>query len=100
MPALLEPEAVQTLLQEVPEWKLEENTISRAFELASFPLAITFVNKVAEEAEKANHHPDIDIRWKTVRLTLSTHSAGGLTSADFTLARKLDQVFGQVSGAV
>jgi 4a-hydroxytetrahydrobiopterin dehydratase len=89
MPALLEPEAVQTLLQEVPE----------TFELANFPLAIAFVNKVADEAEKANHHPDIDIRWKNVRLALSTHSAGGLTSADFTLARKLDQVFGQVASA-
>ena len=99
MPALLEPEAVQTLLQEVPEWKLEENSISRAFEFASFPLAIAFVDKVAGEAEKANHHPDIDIRWKTVRLVLSSHSAGGLTSADFTLARKLDQVFGQAAGA-
>jgi 4a-hydroxytetrahydrobiopterin dehydratase len=99
MPALLEPEAVQTLMQEVPEWKLEENSISRAFELASFALAIGFVNKVAEEAEKANHHPDIDIRWKTVKLSLSTHSAGGLTSADFTLATKLDQVFAQSSGA-
>jgi 4a-hydroxytetrahydrobiopterin dehydratase len=99
MPALLEPEAVQTLMQEVPEWKLEENTISRTFELANFPLAIAFVGKVAEEAEKANHHPDIDIRWRTVRLALSTHSAGGLTSDDFTLARKLDQVFAQVAGS-
>jgi len=99
MPALLEPEAVQTLLQEVPEWKLEENTICRTIDFASFPLAIDFVNKVAEEAEKANHHPDIDIRWKTVRLALSTHSAGGLTSADFTLARKLDQAFTQAPGS-
>jgi 4a-hydroxytetrahydrobiopterin dehydratase len=99
MPALLEPEAVQTLMPEVPEWKLEENSISRAFELASFPLAIAFVNKVAEEAERANHHPDIDIRWRTVKLSLSTHSAGGLTSADFTLATKLDQIFAQASQA-
>jgi 4a-hydroxytetrahydrobiopterin dehydratase len=100
MPALLEPEAVQTLLQEVPEWQLEENTIARTFEFASFPLAIVFVDKVAEEAEKANHHPDIDIRWKKVRLVLSSHSAGGLTSDDFTLARKLDQVFSQSGGPV
>jgi 4a-hydroxytetrahydrobiopterin dehydratase len=98
MPALLEPEAVQTLLQEVPEWKLEENTIARVLEFAGFPAAIAFVNKVAEEAERANHHPEIDIRWRTVRLSLSTHSAGGLTSADFTLARKLDQVFSQFAG--
>ena len=98
MPALLEPEAVQTLLPEVPDWKLEENAISRIFEFASFALAISFVDKVAEEAEKANHHPDIDIRWRNVRLALSTHSVGGLTSADFTLARKLDQVFHQFKG--
>jgi 4a-hydroxytetrahydrobiopterin dehydratase len=98
MPALLEPEAVRTLLQEVPEWKLEENAIIRVGEFPSFPVAVAFVNKVAEEAEKANHHPDIDIRWRTVRLSLSTHSAGGLTSADFTLARKLDQFFGQFTG--
>jgi 4a-hydroxytetrahydrobiopterin dehydratase len=99
MPALLEPEAVQTLMQEVPEWKLEENSSSRAFKFASFPLAIAFVNKVAEEAERANHHPDIDIRWRTVKLLLSSHSAGGLTSADFTLATKLDQIFAQASQA-
>ncbi|MBV8815144.1 MAG: 4a-hydroxytetrahydrobiopterin dehydratase [Verrucomicrobia bacterium] len=96
MPALLNTEAVQNLLPEVPEWKLEEDAIVRSFQLPSFPAAIAFVNKVAEEAEKANHHPDIDIRWRTVKLTLSTHSAGGLTSADFTLARKLDQVFAQL----
>jgi 4a-hydroxytetrahydrobiopterin dehydratase len=98
MPALLEPEAVQTLLPEVPEWKLEENAITRSFEFTGFPLAVAFVNKVAEEAEKANHHPDIDIRWRKVRLELSTHSVGGLTSADFTLARKLDQIFTQFAG--
>jgi 4a-hydroxytetrahydrobiopterin dehydratase len=96
MPALLNTEAVQNLLPEVPEWKLEEDAIVRSFQLPSFPDAIALVNKVAEEAERANHHPDIDIRWRTVKLTLSTHSAGGLTSADFTLARKLDQVFAQL----
>jgi 4a-hydroxytetrahydrobiopterin dehydratase len=96
MPALLNTEAVQNLLPEVPEWKLEEDAIVRSFQLPSFPAAIAFVNKIAEEAEKANHHPDIDVRWRTVRLALSTHSAGGLTSADFTLARKLDQVFAQL----
>jgi 4a-hydroxytetrahydrobiopterin dehydratase len=96
MPALLSTEAVQNLLQEVPEWKLEEDSIVRSFQLSSFPAAIAFVNKVAEEAEKANHHPDIDIRWRTVTLTLSTHSEGGLTSADFMLARKSDHVFAQL----
>jgi len=92
MPALLDTEAVQSLLQEVPDWNLEGNAIVRSLEFPSFLSAIAFVNKVAEEAEKAKHHPDIDIRWQTVRLVLSSHSAGGLTSADFMLARKLDQL--------
>ena len=49
-----------------------------------------FVNKVAKAAEKANHHPDIDIRWNKVTLTLATHSEGGLTKHDFDLAKKID----------
>jgi 4a-hydroxytetrahydrobiopterin dehydratase len=49
-----------------------------------------FVNQVAKAAEKANHHPDIDIRWNTVTLVLATHSEGGLTRKDFDLARKID----------
>jgi 4a-hydroxytetrahydrobiopterin dehydratase len=50
------------------------------------------VNRIAREAEALDHHPDIDIRWRTVRLALSTHSAGGLTTVDFQLAKKLDQL--------
>lgn len=92
MPALLEPEAVQRLLAEVPDWKLEGNTIARTFQFENFLLAIDFVNKVANEAESMNHHPDIDIRWNKVKLELATHSAGGLTDIDFTLARKIDRL--------
>jgi 4a-hydroxytetrahydrobiopterin dehydratase len=92
MPALLEPEAVQRLLAEVPDWKLEGNTITRTFQFENFLLAIDFVNKVANEAESMNHHPDIDIRWNKVKLELATHSAGGLTDIDFTLARKIDRL--------
>jgi 4a-hydroxytetrahydrobiopterin dehydratase len=92
MPALLEPEAVQRLLAEVPDWKLEGNTIARTFQFENFLLAIDFVNNVANEAESMNHHPDIDIRWNKVKLELATHSAGGLTDIDFTLARKIDRL--------
>ena len=91
MPALLEPEAVHRLLAEVPDWQLEGNAIARTFQFENFLLAIDFVNKVASEAESMNHHPDIDIRWNKVRLTLATHSAGGLTDVDFTLARRIDR---------
>jgi 4a-hydroxytetrahydrobiopterin dehydratase len=92
MPELLNPEAIQTLLMEIPEWKLEGDTISRTVEFPSFLEAVDAVNKIAREAEALDHHPDIDIRWRTVRLALSTHSAGGLTTLDFQLAKKLDQL--------
>jgi 4a-hydroxytetrahydrobiopterin dehydratase len=91
MPALLEPEAVHRLLAEVPDWQLEGNAIARTFQFENFLLAVDFVNKVASEAESINHHPDIDIRWNKVKLTLATHSAGGLTDMDFTLARRIDR---------
>jgi 4a-hydroxytetrahydrobiopterin dehydratase len=92
MPELLNPEAIQTLLMEIPEWTLEGDTISRSVEFPSFLEAVDAVNKIAREAEAMDHHPDIDIRWRTVRLALSTHSAGGLTTLDFQLAKKLDQL--------
>ena len=92
MPELLSPEAIQTLLMEIPEWKLEEDVISRTVKFPSFLEAVDAVNNIAREAEAMDHHPDIDIRWRTVRLALSTHSAGGLTTLDFQLAKKLDQL--------
>jgi 4a-hydroxytetrahydrobiopterin dehydratase len=92
MPELLRPEAVQTLLVEVPEWKLEGDAISRTVKFPSFLEAIDAVNNIAREAEALDHHPDIDIRWRTVRLVLSTHSASGLTALDFQLAKKLDHI--------
>jgi 4a-hydroxytetrahydrobiopterin dehydratase len=92
MPELLKPEAIQTLLMEIPQWKLEEDLISRTVEFRTFLEAVDAVNNIAREAESMNHHPDIDIRWRTVRLALATHSAGGLTSLDFQLAKKLDHL--------
>ena len=92
MPVLLEPEAVQRLLGEVPDWRLDGNTIARTFQFENFSGAVDFVTKVAGEAESMDHRPDIDIRWNKVKLTLATHSAGGLTDIDFTLARRIDRL--------
>ena len=73
------------------EWRRQDSTIVRELVVADFASAIVLVNRVAELAEAANHHPDILVHgWNKVRLTLSTHSAGGLTEADFALARKID----------
>ncbi len=72
-------------------WAREGSAIVREWTLADFPAAIAFVNRVAELAEAANHHPDILVHgWNGVRLELSTHSQGGLTDADFALAREID----------
>ncbi len=79
-------------LASVPNWKLQGATIARTYEFKDFPAAIKFVVIVAALAEQSWHHPDIDIRWNKVRLTLTTHDAGGLTEKDFALARKFDKL--------
>jgi 4a-hydroxytetrahydrobiopterin dehydratase len=92
MSQLLVSEGVRTLLGELPGWKLIGDRIERVVEFDRFTQAIEFVNRLATLAEELNHHPDIDIRWNKVRLVSSTHSAGGLTEKDFTLARKINQL--------
>jgi 4a-hydroxytetrahydrobiopterin dehydratase len=73
------------------DWRRRDGSIVRELSLPDFAAAIAFVNRVAELAEAANHHPDILVHgWNKVRLTLSTHSEGGLTDADFALARQID----------
>lgn len=82
---------IKTALAAVPEWKKKGNAIARTFQFKDFPAAVKFVNAIAKLAEKAWHHPDIDIRWNKVSLTLTTHDAGGLTEKDFKLAKQFDQ---------
>jgi len=89
---LLSSAAVTEQLALVPEWHLEGDNIVRQFVFADFLAAMAFVNRVAEKAESAGHHPDIDIRWNKVRLALSSHDAGGLTQADFSLAAIMDSL--------
>jgi 4a-hydroxytetrahydrobiopterin dehydratase len=80
-------------LKSVPDWSRRGRTIRRRFEFQGFLKAIDFVNRVARKAEKSDHHPDIDIRWNKVTLVLTTHSKGGLTAKDFSMARQSDEVF-------
>lgn len=75
---------------QLTHWTVAEKSLTRTVELTSFPAAIEVVNRVADAAEAADHHPDIDIRWRTLTFTLSTHSAGGLTQKDVDLARRID----------
>ena len=77
---------VAARLSSLPSWQVERGELVRTFVFADFRVAIGFVNQVAELAETAGHHPDIDIRYNRVRLGLVTHDAGGLTAKDFDLA--------------
>ena len=76
-------------MESVPGWENNGKEITRTYKFKDFAEALVFVNKVAGLAEAVDHHPDIDIRWNKVKLTLSTHSAGGLTEKDFALARQI-----------
>ena len=76
-------------------WSRRGNAITRTFEFATFPDAIAFVNRVADVAEKMDHHPDVDIRYTKVTCSLSTHSAGGITQKDFRLAEEIDNAVGR-----
>ena len=88
--ALLTEKEVEAGLKAATGWKKEGAEISKTFIFDGFARSMGFVQSVALLAEKANHHPDIDIRWNKVTLRLSTHSAGGLTSKDFDLAEQIN----------
>lgn len=81
---------IEAALADLPAWRRDGNAIVRTVESPSFPEAVALVDRVAEAAEAANHHPDIDIRWRKVTYSLSTHSAGGITASDVELARTID----------
>jgi 4a-hydroxytetrahydrobiopterin dehydratase len=83
---ILTPAQVQESLSTLPGWQVAGNEIIQSFRFADFVEAMRFVNAVAAAAEEAGHHPDIDIRYNTVRLALSSHDAGGITERDTALA--------------
>jgi 4a-hydroxytetrahydrobiopterin dehydratase len=86
---LLDDDDIAAALAGLPGWRRVEDSITTTVELADFRAAMLFVGAVAYLAEEAGHHPDILVEWNKVTLTLSTHSAGGLTDADMSLARSI-----------
>jgi len=92
MPALT-TEQIAIHLKAVPDWSKRAKTIGRTFKFDEFMTGIDFVRRIAKQALKINHHPDIDIRFDKVTLTLTTHDEGGITEKDFLLAGKCDEVF-------
>jgi 4a-hydroxytetrahydrobiopterin dehydratase len=94
----LSPAQAALRLKATPLWKRRGRAIYRRFECAGFLDSIDFVNRVAERAEKSDHHPDIDIRWNKVTLALTTHSEGGLTAKDFSMAGACSEIYARHFG--
>ncbi|MGI9032358.1 MAG: 4a-hydroxytetrahydrobiopterin dehydratase [Acidimicrobiales bacterium] len=90
--AALSDEEVRAQLGELSDWQVDGGQIVREYRFDDFRQAVAFVVRVAFEAEAANHHPDLDVRYNRVRVALSTHSEGGVTSKDFELAAALDRL--------
>jgi 4a-hydroxytetrahydrobiopterin dehydratase len=92
MTELLTDDQLQKALGGLDGWRQDRQELVRVVELADFPTAITVVDRVAEAAEAADHHPDIDIRWRTLTFRLTTHSEGGLTDKDVQLAGRINAI--------
>ena len=92
MTQLLESNEIQTKLKQLADWQLEGKKIKRTFELKDFVSAIDFVNKLVEPAEAAGHHPDLEISYNKVTVSMTSHDAGGLTEQDFEMAQKISKL--------
>jgi 4a-hydroxytetrahydrobiopterin dehydratase len=91
MATLLTGDQLAAALADLPGWVGDNSGITRSFVAPGFPAGVALGDAVAEAAEAADHHPDIDIRWTRVTFALSTHSAGGVTDLDVALARRIDE---------
>jgi 4a-hydroxytetrahydrobiopterin dehydratase len=92
MPHKLDETQIHSALATLSNWKLEQGELVQTATFPDFIQTMSFVNQVAELAEAAGHHPDIDIRYNRVRLALVTHDAGGITQNDISLAQNIDQI--------
>ena len=92
--AVLTDSEIQKALGSLPGWQKNGTAIQRIFEFPDFKAAMQFVNKIADAAEQANHHPDIDIRYNKVTMGLVSHDSGGVTPRDIRMAEKINQIAG------
>jgi 4a-hydroxytetrahydrobiopterin dehydratase len=89
---LLSEDELAAALRDLPEWRVEDGRLRRTVTSPTFLDAVGLVRRIADVAEELDHHPDIDIRWRTLHLSLSTHDRGGLTEFDTELARRIDDL--------
>lgn len=88
----LSNQEIKSKVKNLKGWALKEGEIKKTFEFGNFLESIEFVNKIAPIAEKENHHPDIEINYNKVTVSLSTHDEGGVTEKDFILAEKIEDL--------
>jgi 4a-hydroxytetrahydrobiopterin dehydratase len=91
-PPRLSPDELSAAMHGLPLWSGDGEGLSRTVELPSFRDAVAAIVAVADVAEELDHHPDVDLRWRTLHFALSTHSAGGVTDLDLQLARRIDEL--------
>jgi 4a-hydroxytetrahydrobiopterin dehydratase len=92
MSRLLERDEIDRQLADIASWTYDGKSILRTYDFASFPIAVRWIDEMAAAAESMNHHPDVDLRWRRVHVTLSTHSEGGVTQHDVELAHQLESI--------
>ncbi len=92
MAELLNDEEIEERLGELDGWSREGDVITKKFDHGDFVGSVEFVRRLTAPAEKMGHHPDLEISWSEVKVSITNHSAGGLTAADFELAGKIDQL--------
>ena len=88
--ARLRDQEIEARLAELDGWQRSGDAIAKSFDNGDFKGSVEFVNRLTRDAEEMNHHPDLEISWKTVKVTITTHSEGGLTDNDFELARRIE----------
>ena len=92
MSDLLDADSLAAALKKFPEWELEGKAVTRTIEFEEFMEAMDFVNALAEIAEEAQHHPDIDIRYLRITVSLTTHEVGGVTDSDLEFVQRVDHL--------
>jgi 4a-hydroxytetrahydrobiopterin dehydratase len=90
VPDRLSPDQVSAALRDLPNWSGDADGLRRTVQLPSFRDAVAAINSIADVAEEMDHHPDIDLRWRTLHLSVVSHSAGGVTDNTLQLARRID----------
>jgi 4a-hydroxytetrahydrobiopterin dehydratase len=96
MPRLLDDAEISRQLADLPGWTGDTRGLELTTERSAFAAAVRAVDAIADIAEEMDHHPDIDIRWRTLRFSLSTHSAGGVTQFDVELAHRINEVLREI----